>query len=51
LWQKEFFEKGAAAFETTERPRRRAEEKQKRIEFFWKKVQTKDEVHQSIGTS
>jgi transposase len=43
-WQKEFFEKGAAAFQTSERPRRQAEEKQKRIEFLEKKVQTKDEV-------
>ena len=40
-WQKEFFENGA---EATERPRRQAEEKQKRIEFLEKKVQTKDEV-------
>jgi hypothetical protein len=43
-WQKEFFENGAAAFRTPERPRRQAEEKQKRIEFLEKKVQTKDEV-------
>ena|ERR1019366_6623565 len=43
-WQKEFFENGAAAFQTTERPRRQVEEKQKRIEFLEKKVQTKDEV-------
>jgi len=43
-WQKEFFENGAAAFQVTERPRRQAEEKQKRIEFLEKKVQTKDEV-------
>ena len=28
----------------TERPQRQAEEKQKRIEFLEKKVQTKDEV-------
>ena len=33
-WQKEFFENGAAAFQTAERPRRQAEEKQKRIAFF-----------------
>ena len=33
-----------AAFQTMERPRRQAEEKQKRIEFLEKKVQTKDEV-------
>src|SRR5437588_7700367 len=43
-WQKEFFENGAAAFQATERPRRQVEEKQKRIEFLEKKVQTKDEV-------
>src|SRR5216684_9119909 len=43
-WQEEFFENGAAAFQTPERPRRQAEEKQKRIEFLEKKVQTKDEV-------
>jgi transposase len=43
-WQKEFFENGAAAFETSEHPRRQAEAKQKRIEFLEKKVQTKDEV-------
>jgi hypothetical protein len=43
-WQKEFFEKGAAAFQTSERPRRQAEEKQKRIEFLEKKVQTKASV-------
>jgi transposase len=43
-WQKEFFENGAAAFQAQERPRRQLEEKQKRIEFLEKKVQTKDEV-------
>jgi transposase len=43
-WQKEFFENGAAAFQVQERPRRQVEEKQKRIEFLEKKVQTKDEV-------
>jgi len=43
-WQKEFFENGAAAFQTTERPGRQVEEKQKRIEFLEKKVQTKNEV-------
>jgi transposase-like protein len=43
-WQKESFENGAAAFQTTKRPRRQAEEKQKRIEFLERKVQTKDEV-------
>jgi transposase len=43
-WQKELFENGAAAFQSQERPRRQVEEKQKRIEFLEKKVQTKDEV-------
>ncbi len=43
-WQKEFFENGAAAFQTPERPLHQVEEKQKRIEFLEKKVQTKDEV-------
>jgi transposase len=37
-WQNELFENGAAAFQSQE------EEKQKRIEFLEKKVQTKDEV-------
>src|ERR1700737_4209702 len=43
-WQKEFFENGAAAFHSQERPHRQVEEKQNRIEFLEKKVQTKDEV-------
>src|SRR6202046_5535497 len=43
-WQKEFFENGAAASKAKERPARQVEEKQKRIEFLEKKVQTKDEV-------
>jgi transposase len=43
-WQKEFFENGASAFESKERPARQVEERQKRIEFLEKKVQTKDEV-------
>jgi len=43
-WQKEFFENGAAAFEAKERPSGKAEEKQRRIEFLEKKLQTKDEV-------
>ena len=43
-WQKELFENGAAAFQSQERPRRQVEDKQKRIEFLEKKVQTKDEV-------
>ena len=43
-WQKEFFENGALAFQSKERPARQVEEKQKRIEFLEKKVQTKDEV-------
>jgi transposase len=43
-WQKEFFENGASAFQTKERPTGQIEEKQKRIEFLEKKVQRKDEV-------
>jgi transposase len=43
-WQKEFFEHGAAAFESRQRPALQVQEKQKRIEFLEKKVQTKDEV-------
>jgi transposase len=43
-WQKELFENGAWAFQTPERPHLQVEEKQKRIEFLEKKVQTKDEV-------
>ena len=43
-WPKEFFENGAAAFQAQKRPHRQVEEKQKRIEFLEKKVQTKDEV-------
>jgi transposase len=43
-WQKELFENGAAAFQSQKRPHRQVEEKQKRIEFLEKKVQTKDEV-------
>jgi hypothetical protein len=39
-----FFCSASAAFQTPEPPRRQAEEKQKRIEFLEKKVQTKDEV-------
>ena len=42
-WQKGSLGK-AAAFQSRERPGRRAEEKQKRIDFLEKKVQTKDEV-------
>ena len=42
-WQKEFFENGAAAFQAQERPHRQVEEKQERIGFLEKKVQTKDE--------
>src|ERR1700746_3922944 len=42
-WQKELFENGAAAFQSQERPQRPVE-KQKRIEFLEKKMQTKDEV-------
>jgi transposase-like protein len=43
-WQKEFFENGVAAFQGKQRPSRQLEEKEKRIEFLEKKVQTKDEV-------
>ena len=43
-WQKEFFDNAAAAFQVQHPPHRQAEEKQKRIEFLEKKVQTKDEV-------
>src|ERR1035438_2312765 len=43
-WQKEFFENGAAAFQAQERPHRQVEEKQRRIDFLEKKVQTKNEV-------
>src|SRR5271157_436188 len=43
-WQKEFFENGAAAFQAQKRSHRQVEEKQKRIEYLEKKVQTKDEV-------
>jgi transposase len=49
-WQKEFFENGAAAFQSKERPTRQVEEKQKRIEFLEKKVQTKDEVLAELMT-
>ena len=49
-WQKEFFENGAAAFQGQERPHRQVEEKQKRIEFLEKKVQTKDEVLAELMT-
>src|SRR5580704_10971751 len=45
-WQKELFENGATTFHSQERPHRQVEEKQKRIEFLEKKMQTKDEVLQ-----
>jgi transposase len=41
-WQKEFFENGAPP--SSRSNARQIEEKQKRIEFLEKKVQTKDEV-------
>ena len=41
-WQKEFFENGAAAFETKARASQQPE--QERIEYLTKKIQTKDEV-------
>ena len=37
-------ENGAAAFESKERPARQVAEKQQRIEFLEKKMQSKDEV-------
>jgi transposase len=40
-WQKELSE---AAFQSQERPQRQVEEKQKRIDFLEKKVQSKEEV-------
>ena len=43
-WQKEFFKNGAAAFQAQERPHRQVEEKQKRIEYLAKNLQTKNEV-------
>lgn len=41
-WQKEFFENGAAAFQTTGRANHQAE--QQRIEYLEKKIRRKDEV-------
>jgi len=41
-WQKEFFENGAAAFQTKARPN--PQPQQQRIEYLEKKIQTKDEV-------
>ena len=41
-WQKEFFENGAAAFQT--RGRSSQQPQQERIEFLQKKIQRKDEV-------
>ena len=41
-WQKEFFENGAAAFQTKARPNQQPQ--QQRIEYLEKKIQTKDEV-------
>jgi transposase-like protein len=41
-WQKEFFENGAAAFQTKARANHPAE--QERIEYLEKKIQRKDEV-------
>ena len=42
-WQKEFFDNGASAFKS-KRSGQATDEKQNRIEFLEKKVQTKDEV-------
>jgi transposase-like protein len=41
-WQKEFFENGAAAFQTKARPNHQTEHEQ--IEYLEKKIQRKDEV-------
>ena len=41
-WQKEFFENGAAAFQTKARTNHQAE--QERIDYLEKKIQIKDEV-------
>jgi transposase len=41
-WQKEFFENGAAAFQT--KARSNAQPEQERIEYLTKKIRTKDEV-------
>ena len=41
-WQKEFFDNGAAAFQTKTRVNHQPE--QERIEYLTKKIQTKDEV-------
>ena len=41
-WQKEFFENGAAAFQTKARSNHPVE--QERIEYLEKKIQVKDEV-------
>jgi transposase-like protein len=41
-WQKEFFENGAAAFQTKARTNHQPE--QERIEYLQKKIRTKDEV-------
>ena len=41
-WQKEFFENGAAAFQTKARSNHAAE--QERISYLEKKIQVKDEV-------
>jgi transposase len=43
-WQNERFENGADAFQAQERPHRKFEKRQKRIEFLQKKVRTQDEV-------
>jgi transposase len=43
-WQKELFENGAAAFEAKDGASRKVDEKEQRIQFLEKKVQTKDEV-------
>src|SRR5438874_96025 len=43
-WQKEFFENGAAAFQTKTRTATGHQAEQERIQFLEKKIQRKDEV-------
>jgi transposase-like protein len=50
-WQKEFFENGASAFQAKEHPARQIEEKQKRIEYLEKKVQTEPTFERSSTNS
>src|SRR6266516_451535 len=43
-WQKELFENGAAAFQAKDHHARHVHDKQKRVEFVERKMQTKNEV-------